>query len=182
MPVPVVAGRVAQKDVPIYLDGLGTVQAFNAVTVRVRVDGELKKVAFTEGQDVRAGDLLAQIDPDPFHAQLAQAEAKKAEDEAQLANAKLDLKRLAQQLADKIIAQQVFDTQATLVNQLTAAVKADEAAIRLARIQLGYTTIASPIDGRTGVRLVDQANLVRTSGAEGLVVATQRKTTSVVFT
>jgi len=182
MPVPVVAGRVAQKDVPIYLDGLGTVQAFNAVTVRVRVDGELKKVAFTEGQDVRAGDLLAQIDPDPFHAQLAQAEAKKAEDEAQLANAKLDLKRLAQQLADKIIAQQVFDTQATLVSQLTAAVKADEAAIRLARIQLGYTTITSPIDGRTGVRLVDQGNIVRASEANGLVVVTQLKPISVVFT
>src|ERR1041385_5901145 len=92
-PVPVVTGRVAQKDVPIYLDGLGTVQAFNAVTVRVRVDGELKKVAFTEGQDVKAGDVLAQIDSDPFRAQLEQVEAKKAQDEAQLANARIELER-----------------------------------------------------------------------------------------
>lgn len=181
-PVPVVAGRVAQKDVPIYLDGLGTVQAFNAVTVHVRVDGELKKVAFAEGQDVQAGDVLAQIDPDPFRAQLEQAEAKKAQDEAQLANARLDLARFTEQLAAKIVAQQTFDTQTALVNQLTATVKADEAAASLARVQLAYTTISSPLDGRTGVRLVDQGNIVHASDANGLVVVTQLKPISVVFT
>ena len=181
-PVPVVAGRVTEKDVPIYLDGLGTVQAFNAVTVRVRVDGELKKVAFTEGQDVRAGDLLAQIDPDPFQAQLEQAEAKKAQDEAQLANARIDLRRFTEQLAAKIISQQTVDTQTALVNQLTAAVKADEAAASLARVQLAYTTIRSPLDGRTGVRLVDQGNIVHATDANGLVVVTQLKPITVVFT
>ena len=181
-PVPVVAGHVTQKDVPIYLDGLGTVQAFNAVTIHVRVDGELKKVAFTEGQDVKAGDVLAQIDPDPFRAQFEQAEAKKAQDEAQLANAQLDLARFTEQLAAKVVSQQTFDTQRALVNQLTAAVKADDAAISLTRVQLDYTTITSPLDGRTGVRLVDQGNIVHASDPNGLVVVTQLKPISVVFT
>jgi len=181
-PVPVVAGHVAQKDVPIYLDGLGTVQAFNAVTVHVRVDGELKKVAFTEGQDVKAGDVLAQIDPDPFRAQLEQAEAKKAQDEAQLANARLDLQRDAEQIAAKIVSQQVYDTQKALVDQLAAQVKADQAAIDSAKVQLNYTTVVSPLDGRLGVRLVDQGNIVHATDANGLVVVTQLKPISVVFT
>ena len=181
-PVPVVTGHVAQKDVPIYLDGLGTVQAFNAVTVHVRVDGELKKVAFTEGQDVKAGDVLAQIDSDPFRAQLEQAEAKKAQDEAQLTNAKLDLQRDVEQIAAKIIAQQVYDTQKALVDQLAAQVKADQAAIDSAKVQLNYTTIVSPLDGRLGVRLVDQGNIVHATDANGLVVVTQLKPITVVFT
>ncbi len=165
-PVPVVAGRVAQKDVPIYLDGLGTVQAFNAVTIHARVDGELKKVAFTEGQDVKAGDLLAQIDPDPYRTALAQVEA-------QLANARIELERDLS--AASAVAKQVIDTQQALVNQLAAA--ADSA-----RVQLNYTTITSPIDGRTGVRLVDQGNIVHANDANGLVVVTQLKPISVVFT
>ncbi|MGD0652153.1 MAG: efflux RND transporter periplasmic adaptor subunit [Verrucomicrobiia bacterium] len=181
-PVPVVAGTVAQKDVPIYLDGLGTVQAFNTVTVHVQVDGRLQKVAFVEGQDVRAGDLLAQIDPELYRAQVEQAEAKKAQDEAQLANARLDLKRDAEQLAAKIIAQQVYDTQRALVDQLDATVKADQAAIDLANVQLGYTTIVSPIDGRTGIRVVDQGNIVRVTDPNGLVVIAQLRPISVVFT
>jgi multidrug efflux system membrane fusion protein len=181
-PVPVVAGRVTQKEVPIYLDGLGTVQAFNAVTIHVQVDGELQKVLFTEGQDVKAGDVLAQIDPDPFRAQLEQAEAKKAQDEAQLVNARLELQRDAEQLAAKIIPQQTYDTQQALVNQLTAAAKADQAAIDLAKIQLAYTTVTSPIDGRTGIRLVDQGNIVHANDSNGLVVVTQLKPISVVFT
>ena len=181
-PVPVVAGRVAQKDVPIYLDGLGTGRAFNSVTIRVRVDGELKKVAFTEGQDVKAGDVLAQIDPDPFRAQLEQVEAKKAQDEAQLANARLDLQRDADQLAAKIVAQQIYDTQKTLVDQLASQVKADQAAVDSAKVQLNYTTIVSPIDGRTGNRLVDQGNIVHATDANGLVVVTQLKPISVMFT
>ena len=181
-PVPVVAGRVAQKDVPIYLDGLGTVRAFNSVMIRVRVDGELKKVAFTEGQDVKTGDVLAQIDPDPFLAQLEQVEAKKARDEAQLANARLDLQRDADQLAAKIVAQQIYDTQKTLVDQLASQVKADQAAVDSAKVQLNYTTIVSPIDGRTGIRLVDQGNIVHATDANGLVVVTQLKPISVMFT
>ena len=181
-PVPVVAGTVAQKDVPIYLDGLGTVQAFNTVTVHVQVDGRLQKVAFVEGQDVRAGDLLAQIDPELYRAQVEQAEAKKAQDEAQLANARLDLKRDAEQLAAKIMAQQVYDTQRALVDQLDATVKADQAAIDLANVQLGYTTIVSPIDGRTGIRVVDQGNIVRVTDPNGLVVIAQLRPISVVFT
>lgn len=181
-PVPVIAGTVEQKDVPIYLDGLGTVQAFNTVTVRTRVDGEIQRIAFVEGQDVRAGDLLAQIDPAPFQAQLDQNLAKKAQDEAQLAIARLTLKRDADLLASKILAQQDYDTQKALVEQFEATVKADQAAIDNARTQLGYATITSPLDGRTGIRLVDQGNIVRANDTDGLVVITQLRPISVVFT
>jgi len=180
--VPVVEGKVAQKDVPIYVDGLGTVQAFNTVTVHVRVDGELKKVAFVEGQDVHAGDLLAQIDPDPFQTALEQTVAKKAQDEAQLANAQLDLKRDYDLVTQKIATQQTYDTQKALVDQLAATVKADQAAIDSAKVQLDYTTITSPLDGRTGIRQVDQGNIVHAVDANGLVVITQLHPISVVFT
>jgi multidrug efflux system membrane fusion protein len=180
--VPVVEGKVVQKDVPIYVDGLGTVQAFNTVTVHVRVDGELQKVAFVEGQDVHAGDLLAQIDPDPFRTQLEQTEAKKAQDESQLANARVDLQRDADLIAQKIATQQAYDTQKALVAQLEATVKADQAAIDSAKVQLDYTTINSPLDGRTGIRQVDQGNIVHAVDANGLVVITQLHPISVVFT
>ncbi|HUI06790.1 MAG TPA: efflux RND transporter periplasmic adaptor subunit [Verrucomicrobiae bacterium] len=181
-PVPVVSGRVVRKDVPIYLDGLGTVQALNTVTVHVQVDGQLQKIAFVEGQDVHVGDLLAQIDPQPFQAQLAQAEARKAQDEAQLAEARLDERRDSEELAAKIIAQQVYDQQKALANQLAATVKADQAAIDIAKVQLAYTTIVSPIDGRTGIRFVDQGNIVHVTDPNGLVVITQLRPVSVVFT
>ena len=181
-PVPVVAGTVQEKDVPIYLDGLGTVQAYNSVSIRARVDGQLKKVAFVEGQDVQTGDLLAQIDPDPYQAQLEQAAAKKGQDEAQLANAQIDLKRYRDLLATEAVTQQVFDTQKALVTQLEAAVKADEAAIQNARVSLAYTTIRSPLDGRTGLRLVDQGNIVHVNDTNGLVMITQLRPISVVFT
>ena len=179
--VPVVAGVVTQKDVPIYLNGIATVQAFNTVTVRARVDGQVTKIAFTEGQDVRAGDLLAQIDPDPYRTALDQAVAKKGQDEAQLANARVDLKRYTELLANEGVTQQVYDTQKALVDQLVATVNADQAAIESAKVQLAYTTIVSPIDGRTGIRLVDQGNIVHASDANGLVVITQLKPISVVF-
>ena len=181
-PVPVVAGRVEKKDVPIYLDGLGTVQAFNTVTVHVQVDGQLQKIAFVEGQDVRAGDPLAQIDPQPYQAQLEQSQAKKAQDEAQLVEARLDEKRDAEELAAKIIAQQVYDQQKALANQLAATVKADQAAIDVAKVQLAYTTIVSPIDGRTGIRLVDEGNIVHVTDSNGLAVVTQLRPISVLFT
>jgi multidrug efflux system membrane fusion protein len=180
--VPVVTGHARQKDVPIYLDGLGTVQAFNTVTIHTRVDGELVKVAFTEGQDVKTGDLLAQIDPAPSQAALDQVVAKKAQDAAQLANARADLQRYADLLKTDGTTQQTYDTQKALVDQLEATVQADQAAIDSAKVNLAYTTIRSPIDGRTGIRLVDQGNIVHASDAGGLVVLTQLKPISIVFT
>ena len=180
-PVPVVAGVVTQKDVPIYLSGIANVQAFNTVTVRARVDGQVKKIAFTEGQDVRAGDLLAQIDPDPYRTALDQSVAKKGQDEAQLANTRVDLKRYTDLLANEGVTQQQYDTQKALVNQFIATVNADQAAIESAKVQLDYTAIVSPIGGRTGLRLVDQGNIVHANDANGIVVITQLKPISVVF-
>jgi membrane fusion protein, multidrug efflux system len=181
-PVPVVAGKVEQKDVPIYLDGLGTVQAFNTVTVRSRVDGELQQVLFAEGQDVKAGDLLAVIDPRPYQAALDQAVAKKAQDEAQLANTKIVLARNTDLLTRKVIAQQDFDTSKYQVDQFQAMVQGDQAAIDNAKTQVDYTQIKSPIDGRTGVRIVDVGNIVHASDQNGIVVITQMHPISVVFT
>ncbi len=178
--VPVVAGTVAKKDVPIYLDGLGTVQAFNTVTIRARVDGQLKRVAFTEGQDVRTGDLLAEIDAEPYRTQVEQNKAKKAEDQAQLENAQVDLKRNEDLLKQNIVAPQVYDTAKALVNQLAATVLADQAAIDNAQVQLDYCRVLSPIDGRTGIRQVDQGNIIHAGDSNGLVVITQLKPISVV--
>src|SRR5262252_7947916 len=159
-PVPVVAGEVEQKDVPIYLDGLGTVQAFYTVTVHTRVDGELVKVLFTEGQDVKTGDLLAVVDPRPFQAALDQVIGKKAQDEAQLANAKLTLARNTDLLKKKVIDQQDFDTSKYSVDQFQAAVQADQAAIESAQTNLDYTQIKSPIVGivkKNAIMMVDFA-------------------------
>lgn len=181
-PVPVVTGKVLEQDVPIYLDGLGTVQAYNSVTVRVRVDGQLEKVAFTEGQEVKEGDLLAQIDAAPFRTQVEQAEARKAQDEVQLANAKIQLRRNADLLASKILPQQDYDNQKALVDQFEAALKADQAAIDSAKVQLNYTRIVAPISGRTGIRQVDQGNIVKVSDANGLVVIAQLRPISLSFT
>jgi multidrug efflux system membrane fusion protein len=182
VPVPVVEGIVATKDVPIYLDGLGTVQAFNTVTIRARVDGQLMKVAFTEGQEVKAGDVLAQLDPAPYQAALDQAAAKKAQDAAQLANARVDVQRYAELLKTDSITQQIYDTQKALVSQFEATVKADEAAAESAKVNLDYATIRSPIDGRVGIRQVDAGNIVHASDANGLVVVTQLRPISIVFT
>lgn len=182
MAVPVVACPVVEKDVPIYLEGLGTVQALNSVTIRSRVDGQLTEIAFTEGQQVRAGDVLARIDPAPFQAALAQAEAKKRQDEALLANARADLARYTEMVERKAASQQQFDTQKAQVAQYEAAVSADAAAIQSAQVQLGYTTLTSPLEGRAGIRLVDQGNIIRASDATGLVVITQLHPISVVFT
>jgi multidrug efflux system membrane fusion protein len=180
--IPVDAVAATRADVPVYLRGLGTVQAYNTVTIHSRVDGEIVKIAFIEGQDVKSGDLLAQIDPRPLQAALDQATAKQAQDEAQLENAKLDLARYQALGQKEFASRQSVDTQAATVRQLEATVKGDQAAIDNAKVQLGYTTITSPIDGRTGVRLVDQGNIVHASDTTGLVVITQLQPISLIFT
>ncbi len=181
-PVPIIPGVAEKKDVPIYLDGLGTVQAFNTVTVRSRVDGQVQKIAFTEGQDVKAGDLLAQIDPAPFKAQLAQSVAKKAQDVAQLNVARVTLDRDKQLLSDKILSQQDYDTQKALVEQMVATVQADQAAVDNAQTQLAYTSITASMDARAGLRLVDEGNIVHANDSNGIVVLTQLHPIAVVFT
>jgi multidrug efflux system membrane fusion protein len=181
-PLPVTAAFVEARDFPVYRIGLGTVQAYNTVTIKVRVDGEIHKIAFYEGQDVRVGDLLAQIDPRPYEALLRQAEADKARDEALLANAKLDLERFSTLVARDFATRQSVDTQKALVAQYQAAIQRDQATIDNAKVQLGYTTIKSPLNGRTGVRLIDQGNIVHANDAGGLVVITQLDPIAVIFT
>jgi multidrug efflux system membrane fusion protein len=181
-PIPVLVAPAEQKDVPIYLDALGTVQAFNTVTVKAMVDGPLNSVNFTEGQDVKTGDVLAQIDPRTYQAALDQAVAKKAQDEAQLANARLDLARYTKLVANNYTPAQQADTARAQVAQLEAQVKQDQAQIDNARTLLGYTTITSPLNGRTGMRQVDAGNIVHASDTTGLVVLTQLQPISVVFT
>jgi multidrug efflux system membrane fusion protein len=179
--IPVTATSARLQDVPVFLDGLGTVVPFNRVMVHVRVDGELREVDFTEGQDVKQGDVLARIDPRPFQAQLDQATAAKARDEAQLANAKLNLNRDTALVAKDYATRQTVDTEKALVAQLEATVRGDEAAIENAQTQLSYTTIASPLDGRTGVRLIDRGNIVHASDPSGLVLITQVHPIAVLF-
>jgi multidrug efflux system membrane fusion protein len=181
-PTPVIAVPATMGDVPVYLMGLGTVQAYNTVTVHVRVNGTLDKVVFIEGQDVKAGDLLAQIDPRPFQAQLDEVVAAKARDEALLANARLNLLRYDKLASQDSIAIQQRDTQIALVAQDVATVKNDQAQIDYAAVQLVYTRIVSPISGRTGVRLIDAGNIVQTTDTTGLVVVTQIEPISVLFT
>lgn len=180
--VPVQAVAVSRIDVPIYASGLGAIQAFNTVTVRSRVDGELQKIAFTEGQMVKQGDLLAQMDPRPFQAALDGALAKKAEDEAKLSNAKLELARRTQLASREYASQQQLEAQQSAVAQLTAILQADQAAIDNARTQLSYTTIKAPIAGKTGQRLVDQGNIVRASDPTGLVTIAQLQPITALFT
>jgi membrane fusion protein, multidrug efflux system len=180
--IPVTVATAEVRDVPVYLTGLGTVQAFNTVTIRTQVDGQLIKVAFTEGQDVKTGDLLAQIDPRTYQAALDQALGKKDQDDANLANAKRDLVRYTDLMARNFAPQQQADTQRALVAQLEAQIQSDQGAIDYAQTQLSYTTITSPLSGRTGIRLVDQGNIVHAADATGLVVVTQLQPISVVFT
>lgn len=181
-PVAVVSTVVTPVDLPRYVVGIGTVQATTSVTVRARVDGQIERVVFVEGRDVKAGDLLVQIDPRPYRAQVEQARATKARDAAQLANARLDLQRYRVLSAQGATSQQQADTQAALVKQLEAAVLTDQAQIDYALVQLDYTTIRSPIDGRTGVRLVDVGNIVHATDANGIVIVNLIDPITVLFT
>jgi len=179
--VPVLVAAVQRRDVPVYLDGLGNVNALKTVTVRSQVDGRLDQVLFIEGQAVKTGELLARIDPRPFQNQLQQAQGAIERDRAQLEGAKRNLERYKQLAAKKLIPQQQADDQAATVGQFEGAVRVDQAAIDLARLNLDYANIKSPLDGVTGVRLVDPGNLVRASDANGLVVITQLDPIAVIF-
>ena len=180
--VPVTAGTVREENVPVFLHGIGTVQAYNMVSVKSRVDGQIVKVGFKEGQEVKAGDPLFQIDPRPYQAALEQAEAAKQKDEAQLAGAKLDLERYSKLLGSGYQTRQSFDQQTALVGQVEAAINGDQAQIDTAKLNLGYAGIRSPIDGRLGARLVDKGNLVHASDNTVLVTITEVKPIFVSFT
>ena len=179
-PVPVTLATVEKAAFPVYQNGLGTMQAFNTVLVRTRVDGQIEKIAFKEGQMVQAGDLLVQIDARPFQAALDQANAKKAQDEATLANTKADLQRFIS--LSKFATRQQIDTQQTTVNQNTAQLALDQAAIDNATTQLSYTIIRAPITGLTGFRQVDIGNIVNAAAQTGIVTITQIEPISVIFT
>ena len=181
-PVPVRAEAVGRKDFPIVLTGLGTVQATNMVTVRSRVDGQIVKVAFDEGQMLKEGDLLVQIDPAPFKAALDQAVARLAQNQASLANARQELERTIPLAKQGVSTQQLLDQRTAAVASLAALVQADQAAIESARVQLAYTTIRAPLAGRAGFRLVDPGNIVQAADQTGMLTITQLQPISVMFT
>jgi membrane fusion protein, multidrug efflux system len=180
--VPVVTETARRQDIPVYLNGLGSVQALNTVTVRAQIDGKIIKVNFQEGQDVRAGDLLMQIDPRPYQAALDQSLAKQNQDQAQLDYAQKVLSRDVELFDKRVLDPQSLDLQKATATQMAALVKADEAAVASAKVQLEFTKITSPIDGRVGLRLVDQGNIVHASDLTGLVIITQIRPISVIFT
>ncbi len=182
MPVAVAAAMARLSNIPVYLDGLGSVTPIYTVTVRTRVDGQLNQIYYREGEEVRPGDLLAEIDPRPFQVQLEQAEGQMARDQALLANARLDLERYRTLLGQDAIPKQQFDTQVALLAQYEGAIKTDQAAIDDAKLQLTYCRIAAPIGGRIGLRLVDPGNMVHASDTNGLLVITQVRPITVVFT
>jgi len=180
--VAVVLGQAQRRDTPLYLNGIGTVAAFNTVTIRTQVDGQLQRVAFQEGQEVKAGDLLAVVDPRPLRAALDQAKAKRAQDVAQLASATVTYDRNYSLGKQGLVGQQTVDTEKAAEDQMRAMVQADEAAIEQATVQLGYTEIRAPFDGRVGLRQIDLGNIVHASDPNGLVVLTQLKPIAVILT
>jgi multidrug efflux system membrane fusion protein len=181
-PVPVVAGKVKSQNVPIYLRGIGTVIAYNTDIVRSQIQGQLTKIAFTEGHAVKAGDLLAQIDPRPYQSQLDQMTATRDRDQAQLTNAQANLDRYNQLAGKGYATPQLVDTQKAQVAQLQNAIKSDNALIEQAQVQLEYTQLTSPISGITGVRQVDVGNIIHPTDPNGLVVVTQIEPISLIFT
>src|SRR5450631_421090 len=180
--VSIVAGVVAQHDVPIYLTGVGTVIAYNTVVVRAQIQGQIISINFTEGQQVHVGDLLAQIDPRPYQAQIEQFTANRDRDKAQLANAQANLNRYTPLEQKGFATTQLLDTQKAQVAQLQSAVKSDQALIDAANVQLSYTRLTSPIDGIAGIRQSDIGNVIHPTDANGLVVVTQIEPISVIFT
>ena len=180
--IPVTAGIVAVEDVPVFLHGIGTVQAYNSVAIKSRVDGQIVRVEFKEGQDVKEGDLLFQIDPRAYQAALEQAQATKQKDEANLVGAQTDLDRYEKLLTPGWQTRQSYDQQKAQVAQLQASIKGDAAQIDAAKINLGYTEIRSPIDGRLGARLVDKGNIVHANDNTALVMITELKPIFVSFT
>jgi multidrug efflux system membrane fusion protein len=181
-PVPVTFASAQKADYPVYLNGLGTVQPFDTVTVRSRVDGEVTSVAFQQGQMVKEGDILVQIDPRPYQAALDQAIAKKAQDQATLANAQIDLQRYVSLASQNAGTRQQLDTQKALIDQLNAQIKGDQGAIDNAQTQVIYTTIRSPLTGRAGFRLVDPGNIVHAADTTGIVTIVRMQPIAVVFT
>jgi membrane fusion protein, multidrug efflux system len=181
-PVPVVAGVVAQRDVPIYLTGVGTVIAYNTVVVRSQIQGQIVGINFVEGQSVHAGDVLAQIDPRPYQAQIDQLTANRDRDQAQLKNAQANLDRYTVLGNKGYATPQLIDTQQAQVAQIKSAIKADEALIEAAKIQLTYTGLTSPIGGVTGIRQIDIGNIIHPTDPNGLVVVTQIEPISLIFT
>ncbi|HVO33243.1 MAG TPA: MdtA/MuxA family multidrug efflux RND transporter periplasmic adaptor subunit [Elusimicrobiota bacterium] len=180
--VPVAATPARLGDMPVYLDGLGTVTAYYSVTVRSRVDGQLMSVPVREGQYVHAGDLLAEIDPRPFQAALDQAQGQLAKDQSNLQNARVDLERYKNLIAQQAIPQQQLDTQVATVGQLQGTVQSDQAAVEAAKLNLTYAHITSPISGRVGLRLVDPGNMIHATDANGLLVIAQLQPITVIFT
>ena len=180
--MPVAVSTVETRDLPVYLSGLGSVQAFYTVLVKTRVDGQLVAVNFREGQEVKKGDLLIQIDPRPFQAVLDQTEATLSKDQSSLNDARINLDRFKQLFQEGVISRQQLDTQTSLVGQLEGAVKADQAQIESAKLNLTYTHITAPIGGRVGLRLVDPGNIVHASDPNGLLLLTQMHPIAVVFT
>jgi len=180
--IPVTISPAEKRDFPVYLSGLGSVQASNTVSLKSRVDGQIVQIAFKEGQNVNKGDLLLVIDPRPYQVALEQAEAALARDEAQLKNAQLDYERYQGLFKEGVISQQQYNSQQSLVGQLGGTIKADQAAIDNAKLQLAYTRITSPVSGRIGLRLVDIGNMVHATDANPLLVVTQLQPIAVVFT
>jgi multidrug efflux system membrane fusion protein len=180
--VPVSVAAAERRDVPVYLTGLGTITAFNTVIVRTRVDGQIVQVAFREGQEVQKGDLLVVVDPRPFEVQLSQAQATLARDQAQLADARLNLERDKDLFSQGILPQQQLDSQRALVQQIEASTLMDVAQIDNAKLQLVYCRITAPVSGRVGLRLVDEGNVVRAADQNGLLVLTQLEPMTAVFT